>query len=72
MNDYTDKLGNNLNDLLQKNYPTEKGFRKVAENAIHRGLKSYFTNKAKACSDFSQELEKGGALELQPSPVGWK
>lgn len=57
MNDYTDKLGNKLNDLLEKNYDAEKGFTKAAENAKHGGLKSYFTNKAKERYDFGHQLK---------------
>lgn len=72
MSDYTDKLGNRLNDLLEKNYDAEKGFKKAAENAKHVGLKSYFSNKAQERYDFGhqlkselksfgQEPEKGGS-----------
>ncbi len=73
MSEYTDKLGNRLNDLLEKTYDAEKGFKKAAENAKHAGLKSYFNNKAQERYDFghqlksemrnyNQEPEKGGSL----------
>ncbi len=57
MNYDNDKLGNKLNDLLEKNYDAEKGFKKAAENAKHIGLKNYFTNKAKERYDFGHELK---------------
>ncbi|TDU39569.1 uncharacterized protein (TIGR02284 family) [Gelidibacter sediminis] len=73
MSEYTDKLGNRLNDLLEKNYDAEKGFKKAAENAKHAGLKSYFSNKAQErynfghqikseLRNFGQEPEKGGSV----------
>lgn len=57
MSDYTDKLGNKLNDLLEKNYDAEKGFNKAAENAKHTGLKSYFANKSKERYDFGHQIK---------------
>ena len=57
MSDYTDKLGNKLNDLLEKNYDAEEGYKKAAENAKHVGLKSYFTNKAQERYDFGHQLK---------------
>ncbi|MBO3100143.1 ferritin-like domain-containing protein [Gelidibacter pelagius] len=57
MSNYTDKLGNRLNDLLEKNYDAEEGFKKASENAKHVGLKSYFSNKAKERYNFGHELK---------------
>ncbi|OBX27073.1 uncharacterized protein (TIGR02284 family) [Gelidibacter algens] len=73
MSNYTDKLGNKLNDLLEKTYDAEKGFKKAAENAEHSGLKTYFSNKAQERYDFGhqlksemknfgQEPDKGGSI----------
>lgn len=73
MSDYTDKLGNKLNDLLEKTYDAEKGFKKAAENAKHAGLQSYFSNKAQErynfghqlkseLRNFGQEPDKGGSV----------
>lgn len=73
MSDYTDKLGNKLNDLLEKTYDAEKGFKKAAENAKHAGLQSYFSNKAQErynfghqlkseLKNFGQEPDKGGSV----------
>ena len=41
MSQYTETIGNKLNELLEKNYDAEKGFKKASENAEHAGLKSY-------------------------------
>lgn len=57
MSNYTDKLGNRLNDLLEKNYDAEKGFKKASENAQHGGLKSYFSKKAQERYNFGHELK---------------
>ena len=57
MTDYTDKLGNKLNELLEKNYDAEKGFKKAAENAKHVGLKAYFSNKSQERYDFGHQLK---------------
>ena len=57
MSEYTEKIGNRLNDLLEKNYDAEKGYTKAAENAQHPGLKSYFSNKAKERYDFGHQIK---------------
>ena len=57
MSEYTDKLGNQLNDLLEKTYDAEKGFKKAAENAQHAGLKTYFNKKAQERYDFGHQLK---------------
>lgn len=57
MSEYTDKLGNRLNDLLEKNYDAEKGFKTASENAKHVGLKSYFSTKAQERYKFGHELK---------------
>lgn len=57
MSEYTDKLGNKLNDLLEKTYDAEKGFKKAAENAKHSGLKTYFNKKAQERYDFGHQLK---------------
>ena len=46
MSNYTDQVGNKLNDLLEKTYDAEKGFKKAAENAKHTGLKTFFDKKS--------------------------
>ncbi|WP_452219643.1 ferritin-like domain-containing protein [Lacinutrix salivirga] len=73
MSTYTDKLGNRLNALLEKNYDAEKGYKKAAENAKHQGLKNFFNKKAQErynfghelkteIKSFGQEVDKGGSL----------
>ncbi|MGJ8592604.1 MAG: ferritin-like domain-containing protein [Aquaticitalea sp.] len=57
MSQYTDTVGNRLNDLLEKTYDAEKGFKKASENAKHAGLKSYFGNKAQERYDFGHQLK---------------
>ncbi len=57
MSEYTDKTGNRLNDLLEKTYDAEKGFKKASENAKHAGLKSYFGNKAQERYDFGHQIK---------------
>ena len=57
MNTYTETIGNKLNDLLEKTYDAEKGFRKAAENANHTDLKNYFQRKAQERYGFGQELK---------------
>ncbi|AXT53056.1 MULTISPECIES: PA2169 family four-helix-bundle protein [unclassified Aquimarina] len=70
---YSEKVGNKLNDLLEKTYDAEKGFKKAAENSNHSGLKNYFNQKAQERYDFGhelkteltsvgQEIEKGGSI----------
>lgn len=73
MSAYTDRLGNKLNDLLEKNYDAEEGFKKASENSKHVGLKSYFSGKAQErynfghelkseLKNFGQEPDKGGSV----------
>lgn len=57
MSQYTDNVGSRLNDLLEKNYDAEKGFKKASENAKHAGLKSYFGNKAQERYNFGHQLK---------------
>ncbi len=73
MSDYTKEVGNKLNDLLEKTYDAEKGFKKASENAKHSGLKTFFDKKAQERYDFGhqikseiksfgQEVDKGGSV----------
>lgn len=73
MSTYTEEVGKKLNDLLEKTYDAEKGFKKAAENIEHSGLKSYFNEKAQERYNFGHELkselkafnhdiDKGGSL----------
>ncbi|WP_340156133.1 DUF2383 domain-containing protein [uncultured Winogradskyella sp.] len=73
MSTYTEEVGKKLNNLLEKTYDAEKGFKKAAENINHEPLKSYFKNKAQErynfghelkqeIRSFNQDVEKGGSL----------
>lgn len=57
MSNYTDEIGDRLNDLLEKTYDAEKGFKTAAENAKHVGLKSYFSNKSQERYNFGHQLK---------------
>ncbi|SEL95364.1 conserved hypothetical protein [Aquimarina amphilecti] len=57
MTTYSEKVGNKLNDLLEKTYDAEKGFKKAAEKVDHSGLKNYFNQKAQERYDFGHELK---------------
>lgn len=73
MSTYTEEVGKKLNNLLEKTYDAEKGFKKAAENIDHAPLKSYFKNKAQErynfghelkqeIRSFNQDVDKGGSL----------
>lgn len=73
MSNYTEEVGEKLNDLLERTYDAEKGFKKAAENTDHSALKSYFNRKAQERYDFGhelkseirsfgQEVDKGGSV----------
>ncbi|MAX71269.1 MAG: hypothetical protein CMC76_09240 [Flavobacteriaceae bacterium] len=72
MSTYTEEVGKKLNDLLEKTYDAEKGFKKAAENVENPSLKSYFSDKAQErynfghelkseLISFNQEIDKGGS-----------
>ena len=74
METYTEKVGEKLNELLEKNFDAEKGFKKAAENAKDSRLKNYFERKANErynfghalkseIKAFGQEVEKGDSLD---------
>lgn len=73
MSDYTEEVGEKLNDLLEKTYDAEKGFKKAAEHTEHSALRSYFERKATErynfghdlkteIKAFGQEVEKGDSM----------
>lgn len=57
MSTYTEAVGEKLNDLLEKTYDAEKGFKKAAENTENKQLRSYFESKAQQRKDFGHELK---------------
>ncbi|MDT0649234.1 ferritin-like domain-containing protein [Autumnicola edwardsiae] len=54
---YSEKVAKKLNELLEKNYDAEKGFKFAAENVNNRELKSFFKDKAQQRYDFGHELK---------------
>ncbi|WP_378175518.1 PA2169 family four-helix-bundle protein [Aquimarina sp. SS2-1] len=54
---YSEQVGNKLNNLLEKTYDAEKGFKKAAENVKHSSLKNYFNQKAQERYNFGHELK---------------
>lgn len=57
MSTYSEKVGSKLNDLLEKTYDAEKGYKKAAENTEHNHLKAYFNRRSKERYDFGHELK---------------
>ena len=57
MGTYTEEVGNKLNELLEKTYDAEKGFKKAADNTEHPQLKAFFESKSKQRYDFGHELK---------------
>lgn len=51
------KVIEKLNDLLEKNYDTEEGFKSAAEEVKNVKLKAFFEEKAKQRYDFGHELK---------------
>ena len=54
---YSEKVSAKLNNLLEKNYDAEKGYKYAAENAKDPQLKAFFSERAQERYDFSHELE---------------
>lgn len=53
-----DEVVNNLNELLEKNYDAEKGFKKALEDSEDHGLKNFFKKQAVIRNRFKNEIEK--------------
>lgn len=54
---YSKKVSSKLNDLLEKNYDTEKNYKFAAENVNDPQLKSFFNERAQERYDFGHELK---------------
>ncbi|MBZ9728076.1 PA2169 family four-helix-bundle protein [Salegentibacter sp. JZCK2] len=54
---YSEKLGKSLNELLEKNYDAEKGYKDAAENVKNPQLKAFFSERAQERYDFGHELK---------------
>ncbi|MBU2948856.1 ferritin-like domain-containing protein [Zobellia uliginosa] len=72
MSTYTEEVQTKLNNILEKTYDAEKGFKKAAEHAKSTDLKTFFTRKADERYTFGhdlkseiirygQDFEKGGS-----------
>jgi uncharacterized protein (TIGR02284 family) len=57
MSTYTEEVGKKLNELLEKTYDAEKGFKKAADNTENVSLKSFFESKSQQRYDFGHELK---------------
>tara|TARA_Y100000815_G_scaffold248764_1_gene250113 strand:- start:159 stop:605 length:447 start_codon:yes stop_codon:yes gene_type:complete len=54
---YSEKIADKLNELLEKNYDAEAGYKNAAEKAKSVSLSGYFTSRAKDRYDFGHELK---------------
>ena len=53
---YSEKISNQLNELLEKNYDAEKGYLNAAENIDNSRLKMFFKKRASERSEFAKNL----------------
>ncbi len=54
---YTEKVSKELNELLEKNYDAEKGYKFAAEKAEDADLRKFFEERAAERYDFGHELK---------------
>ena len=54
---YSEKVSNKLNELLEKNYDAEAGYKAAAKNVKNHNLKNFFSEKAKNRYDFGHEIK---------------
>ncbi|BAO54437.1 ferritin-like domain-containing protein [Nonlabens marinus] len=54
---YTDKIGNKLNELLEKNYDAEAGYKLAKEKVDNIALKSFFDRQQQERYNFGHELK---------------
>ena len=57
MMQYTEEMSKKLNELLEKNYDAEKGYKKAAEVVENDKLKQFFNQQAQNRYDFGHELK---------------
>ena len=55
---YTEEMGTKLNELLEKNYDAEAGYKNAAEKVKSSALKNYLLSRAKDRYDFGHELKQ--------------
>lgn len=54
---YTEKVANKLNELLEKNYDAEAGYKLAQEKVESRRLKDFFQQQAQERYNFGHELK---------------
>ena len=54
---YSENVSKKLNELLEKNYDAEKGYKLAAEKVNNQRLKSFFSARAQERYDFGHELK---------------
>lgn len=54
---YTEDMSKKINDLLEKNYDAEKGYKKAAEIVDNDKLKQFFEEQAQNRYDFGHKLK---------------
>ncbi|APU67851.1 MAG: PA2169 family four-helix-bundle protein [Christiangramia sp.] len=54
---YSEEVSNKLNELLEKNYDAEKGYKLAAQKVKNERLKAFFTERAQERYDFGHELK---------------
>jgi len=57
MDTYTETMGKKLNNLLEKTYDAEKGYKKASSNTNNPHLKSFFHKKSAERLSFGQDLK---------------
>lgn len=55
---YTEKVSNKLNELLEKNYDAEAGYKAAADNVKNDKLKQFFKERAQDRYNFGHELKE--------------
>ncbi|WGK66176.1 ferritin-like domain-containing protein [Croceiramulus getboli] len=54
---YTEKISNELNELLTRNYDAEAGYKMAADRVENPELKKFFNERAKDRYDFGHQLK---------------
>lgn len=54
---YSNEISKKLNELLEKNYDAEKGYKLAAEKVKNQQLQSFFSKRAQERYDFGHELK---------------
>ena len=72
---YSEQTEKKINELLERAFDAENGFRKAAENVNDTHLQAFFTNKAKERkkwrSEIRNDLHKNG-LAIREADGSWK